>query len=357
MADVPEYSYTPAGYMLRIKPPNVSSLTFDGANKFTWPAVDHPRNLLAGYRIKFQYGNNQSVADAVPLNADVITDNPYIAGIVPQGPITFMIFAVDIFGNESAAPATVITQLGDAVTANVLQLTDFKAAAWPGTITGVASVSGGNIVATNAAGAFGSPLTAAFGVPSAAAFESTYAGVSYSTRQFAPAFAGRLTLQHTVVAEQYQVNYRPSNPAPAFMGASLEAAFSQAQTAAAFAASPAFMVWPGSIQAATQPYEFQILCGIGNVQQQITRLLAQVDVPDINLRLSDVAIAAGGTRLAAAIGKFTAITNINLTVKSDGVVMDAQYTDKSPSLGPRVICLDKNVAQVAGTVDVLLQGY
>lgn len=358
LADATEYTYTPTGYMLRLKPPNVTSFVFDGASKFTWSAVDLPRNLLAGYRIKFQYGNNQSAADAVALNSDVITDSPYTAGIVPQGPITFMIWAVDIFGNESAAPAVIVTQLGDAVTANVLQAVDYKAAGWPGTITGSAGVSGGNIVATNGAGAFGGVLTSAFsGVASAAAFAASYAGIGYSTPPFVPSSAGRLTLLHTVVAEQYQVNYRPSNPAPAFLNTGLEAAFAQMGTDAAFAAPPAWLVWPGAIEASTQPYEFEVICGIGGVQQQITRLLAQVDVPDINLRLANVAISAGGTRLAAAIGRFTAITNINLTLQSDGTVLDAQYTDKSVALGPRVICLDKNVTQVAGTVDALIQGY
>lgn len=358
LADATAYTYNPTGYMLRLKPPDVKSLTFDGANKFTWPAITYPRNLLAGYKIKFQYGNNQSAPDAVPLNTDVITDSPYIAGIVPQGPVTFMIFAVDIYGNESAAPATVITQLGDATTANVLQTTDYKAAGWPGTITGNASVSGGNIVATNAAGVFGPAMTSAFGaVASAAAFESNYAGISYTTPAFVPSSAGRLTLLHTVVAEQYQINYRPSNPAPAFATSGTQAAFPQGSSAAAFAAKPGWLVWPGAIQAATQPYEFQAVCGVGNVQQQVTRLTAQVDVPDINLKLPNVAIAAGGTRLTGAVGKFTAITTAQLTLYSNGIVMDAQIIDKSPTLGPLVICYDKNVSSVAGTIEANLQGY
>lgn len=358
LADVAEYSYTPAGYMLRLRPPNVSSLTFDGTNKFTWPAVDYPRNLLAGYRIKFQYGNNPSAPDAVPLHADVITDNPYAASVIPQGPITVMIFAVDIFGNESAAPAIVVTQLGDATTANVLQVLDYKAAVWPGVITGSAALSGGDIVATNTAAAFGAAQVRAFGAgASAPAFKFNYAGISYATPPFVPGGAGRLTLLHTVVSSQYQINYRTSNPTPAFAGSQTLPAFKNGALAAAFAAKPGWLVWPGQIQASVQPYEFQVVCGVSNVQQQITRLTAQVDVPDINLRLPNVAIAAGGTRLTAAIGKFTAITNINLTLQSDGTVMDAQYTDKSVELGPRVICLDKNAAQVAATVDVLLQGY
>jgi hypothetical protein len=358
LADVMAYSYTPLGYMLKLPPPPVKSFVFDGATKFSWSAITYPRNLIAGYKIKYQYGNNQSWPDANELNTDVITDSPYIAGIIPQGQVTFMIRPVDVYGNEAASSAVIITQLGDAMTANVLQALDYKAAGWPGYITGSAGISGGNIVATNSAGAFGAEANAAFsGITSDAAFTANYAGISYATPSFVPAYPGRLTLLHTVLASQYEVNYRPSNPAPAFASSGLQAAFPQGAAAAAFAAKPDWLSWPGSIQGSTQPYEFQIVCGVGSVQQQITRLIAQIDVPDINVRLSNVAISAAGSRLTAAAGKFSVITNVNLTLQSNGIAVDAQYTDKSAALGPNVICIDKNVSQVAAVVDALLQGY
>jgi hypothetical protein len=331
---------------------------FDGAKTFTWPAVNYPRNLLAGYEIRFQYGVNQSYDDAVPMQSDVITDNPYVAGVVPQGPVTFMLRTVDIYGNKSLTGPLAVAQLGDPLTANVIQSQDFKALGWPGVITGVAGVSGGNIVATNSASAFGSATQPAFAaITTDAAFVSTYAGISYTSTQFVPAAAGRMTLLHTVVAGQYQVNYRPSNPAPAFAGSGTSAAFPQGLAAAAFAAKPAFQVWPGAVQASVQPYEFQLVCGVGTVQQQFTRLTAQVDVPDINLKLVDVPISAAGTRLTGAIGKFTAITAVQLTLQGGSTAVDAQYLDKSAALGPNVICINNALAQVTGVVTASIQGY
>jgi hypothetical protein len=344
--------------MLRLPPPAPTGFVFDGADTFTWPAVDYPRNLLAGYEIRFQYGVNQSYADAVPLQADVITTNPYIAGVVPQGPVTFMLRTVDVYGNKSLTGPAVVTQLGDAPTANVLQSYDYKASGWPGTITGVAGVSGGNIVATNSASAFGSATQPAFSaITSDAAFSATYAGISYTSTPFVPAQPGRMTLLHTVGAAQYQVNYRPSNPSPAFAGSGLQAAFPQGAAAAAFAAKPAWQVWPGVVQASAQPYDFQVVCGVGAVQQQISRFVAQVDVPDVGVKLTGVAISPAGTRLPLPAGKFNVITNVVLTLQGGSTAVSAQFTDRSATLGPNVIGIDNTGAQVACTVDALLQGY
>ncbi len=356
--DVPAYSYTPTGYMLKLPPPAVSSFVFDGADTFTWTAVTYPSTLLAGYRIKYQYGNNRSWVDAIPLHTDIITDSPYKASVVPQGPLTFMLRAVDVYGNESPTSAYVVTQLGDATTANVIQASDYKAQGWPGTITGVASVSGGNIVATNQAAAFGSASQGALSaVPSDPALQVSYAGISYAPPTFYPASAGRMTLLHTVSASQYQVNYRPSNPAAVWAQGGSSAAFIQSGSAAMFAGKPAWLPWPGEVQATVQPYEFQVVCGAGLLQQQITRLTAQVDVPDINLRLGSVPISAAGSRLAGAVGKFRVITNVNLTLQSGGAAIDAQYTDKDATQGPNIICINSAGTQVAATVDALLQGY
>ena len=358
LANVQAYVYTPTGYMLKIKPPPMQNLVFDGVSKFTWDASVDPRDLLAGYRGRFQYGVNQSWEDAVPMNSDVITDSPYIASVLPQGSVTFMFRPVDIFGNESATSALVVTQLGDPLTANVIQSQDYKALGWPGVITGSASITGGNIVATNSAAAFGAAGNAAFSaISSDPAFPGQYAGISYTSPAFSPAAAGRMTLLYTAAASQYQINYRPVNAAPAFAGRGTQAAFPQGASAAAFAAPGAWSVWPGEIQASVQPYQFQVVFGVGTTQQQLQRLTAQVDVPDVRLKLSNVAISATGTRLSAAVGKFSAITSINLTLQAGGTTVDAQYTDHSATLGPNIICINNAGTQVAGTIDATLEGY
>ena len=57
-----------------------------------------------------------------------------------------MIKAVDQGGRESAAPAAIFTDLGDAPPRLGADEEDFKAASWPGTIDG-GTESGGDILA------------------------------------------------------------------------------------------------------------------------------------------------------------------------------------------------------------------
>jgi len=92
------------------------------------------------------------------------------------------------------------------------------------------------------------------------------------------------------------------------------------------------------------------------LQGLIGSVVAQIDVPDKTIRLPDVAIATGGTRLAIGNG-WRSVVIVSLTLHSDGgSATTARVVDKATS-GPLIQCFNASGAATAGTVDAYVQGY
>ncbi|MEQ1658962.1 MAG: host specificity factor TipJ family phage tail protein, partial [Hylemonella sp.] len=77
---------------LRAPPPNVTSFSLDG-NRFTWDAVPDTPDL-AGYQIRFNYGNKAWWENAQPLHRGFLTNSPYEPPQLPAGAV-FLIKAFD----------------------------------------------------------------------------------------------------------------------------------------------------------------------------------------------------------------------------------------------------------------------
>jgi hypothetical protein len=122
-------------------------------------------------------------------------------------------------------------------------------------------------------------------------------------------------------------------------------------------ADVAYVPFPGRAWAdAGTTYQFRIDVDQSNQQGQIGTVVAQIDVPDKTIRLPDVVIAAGGTRLVIGTG-WRNVVIVSLTLHSDGgSAITARVVDKS-SLGPLVQCFNASGAATAGTVDAYVQGY
>ena len=103
-------------------------------------------------------------------------------------------------------------------------------------------------------------------------------------------------------------------------------------------------------------YQFRIDVDQSNLQGVIGTVVAQIDVPDKTIRLPDVVIATGGTRLAIGSG-WRNVVIVSLTLHSDGgSATTARVVDKSTS-GPLIQCFNASGAATAGTVDAYVQGY
>ena len=119
----------------------------------------------------------------------------------------------------------------------------------------------------------------------------------------------------------------------------------------------AYVPFPGRAWAdAGIPYQFRVDVEQSAEQGQIGSVIAQIDVPDKTIRLPNVAIVAGGARLAIGTG-WKSVVIVNLTLQGDGgSATTARVLDKSTT-GPLIQCFNASGAAAAGTVDAYVQGY
>jgi hypothetical protein len=337
-------------------PASVASLTLSGTT-LAWPGVADID--LAGYRARFNYGANTDWSVSAALHDGLLTSSPYTLQTVPPGTVTIMLRAVDTSGNESQASAYVITNLGNTLVSNVVESTDYRASSWPGSYTN-ATIVGGNLAATQSDPFYNTnPDAYFFGQDTAAFYSNNYDALNYISSALTPSLAAsgsNLTLAWTLAGDAPAVQYRRTGPAPFFDDA---AAFFFGNDAAAFYSGPsAWATWPGSLQVDNnQAYQFQLSTSTGPTAGLLSALVASIDVPDRALKLGNVALAAGGSRLTGAIGYFNAIQNIQLTLQGGGSALSLEITDKSATLGPSVIARNAAGTGVAATIDALLQGY
>lgn len=336
-------------------PSNVATLLVSGTT-LTWPPV--PDLDLAGYILKFQYGTNLDWGTASKLHEGIVTDSPYAMQTVPPGSITLMVRAVDTSGNESAESAYAITNLGDTPVANVVESRDFGSLGWPGVVVN-GTVGGSYITSTQADLFFVDDAARFFGKPDTEQFYSNnYDALEWVSTGWTPSAVAdgmRMTALLDISATTYRVDYRSTGPLP-FFGNDLDFFFG-ADDAEFFSPPGAWTTWPGSITAGVTEYQWRVSTVGGASINQLRSFVVAVDVPDKTLRLDDVPVLAGGTRLTAAMGQFFTIQNVQLTLQGGSTAVSLEIADKSTALGPLIVARDAAGTSVPTTVDAFLQGY
>jgi len=133
--------------------------------------------------------------------------------IVPSGTVTIMIKAVDFAGNESINSATIVTDLGDPIVANVVETFDRKAAGFPGVKTGC-SVSGGNLVADSITPLMWDPNDGA-NMWSADPLTPMWATTQFSAMTYVDelifsksVIGSNLTISSTILGDPWSLEYR-----------------------------------------------------------------------------------------------------------------------------------------------------
>ncbi len=103
-------------------------------------------------------------------------------------------------------------------------------------------------------------------------------------------------------------------------------------------------------------YQFRIDVEQSSQPAFVGAVVAQIDVPDKTIRLPNVAIGIGGTRLTIGTS-WKSVVIVNLTLQGDGgSATTARVLDKSTA-GPLVQCFSAAGTAAAGTVDAFVQGY
>ena len=346
------YALTHSVQGLSLPPPNVPSFTISG-NVLTWTPVSAID--LAGYKIRFHYGANTWWPTAADLHDGLITESPYTLVNRPAGPATLLIKAVDTTGNESTVAATIITDLGDPLVDNIINSWP-QHPTWPGTKTNCAVV-GGVLQATAIDSFYGADNQPFYGSETGTFYQLTQsAALVYEFSMLADG-SGRLTLSHSITAASYTIEYQRDSAA-AFYGSDGDY-FYEADASLFYGTPEPWAVWPGELQAIhREEMRFRVSTQGGTGVESINTLSANLDVPDVNLTFSDLAVSAMGTRLSVPTG-LVAIKNVQITIQADGNGgVTARYSDKQNlTLGPLITVLDSSGTAVPGLIDAVVQAY
>ena len=294
-------------------PSDVPWLRLDG-ERLTWgPVTDID---LAGYRVRWQPGGSRSWSDALELHTGLLAVSPWDLVTIPYGAGQILIKAVDTTGNESLNVTAIACNLGDAPVENVF-------ASYTLNTTSVVAPDSSRMWSNDTAQLW-TNTTAVFLVPQYLAIFWT-GSVTFTE-------SGSLTIAATVSGYAWKITWKKSSDV-------------------------AYVPFPGRAWAdAGTTYQFRIDVDQSNLQGLIGSVVAQIDVPDKTIRLPDVVIASGGSRLSIGTG-WRNVVIVSLTLHSDGgSATTARVVDKSIT-GPLIQCFNASGAATAGTVDAYVQGY
>jgi hypothetical protein len=294
-------------------PSDVPWLRLDG-ERLTWGPVSDID--LAGYRVRWQPGGSRSWSDALELHTGLLAVSPWDLVTIPYGAGQILIKAVDTTGNESLNVTAIACNLGDAPVENVF-------ASYTLNTTPVVAPDSSRMWSNDTAQLW-TNTTAVFLVPQYQAIFWT-GSVTFTE-------SGSLTIAATVSGYAWKITWKKSSDV-------------------------AYVPFPGRAWAdAGTTYQFRIDVDQSNLQGLIGSVVAQIDVPDKTIRLPDVVIATGGSRLSIGTG-WRNVVIVSLTLHSDGgSATTARVVDKSTS-GPLIQCFNASGAATAGTVDAYVQGY
>ena len=294
-------------------PSDVPWLRLDG-ERLTWGPVSDID--LAGYRVRWQPGGSRSWSDALELHTGLLAVSPWDLVTIPYGAGQILIKAVDTTGNESLNVTAIACNLGDAPVENVF-------ASYTLNTTPVVAPDSSRMWSNDTAQLW-TNTTAVFLVPQYQAIFWT-GSVTFTE-------SGSLTIAATVSGYAWKITWKKSSDV-------------------------AYVPFPGRAWAdAGTTYQFRIDVDQSNLQGLIGSVVAQIDVPDKTIRLPDVVIASGGSRLSIGTG-WRNVVIVSLTLHSDGgSATTARVVDKSTS-GPLIQCFNASGAATAGTVDAYVQGY
>jgi hypothetical protein len=337
-------------------PADVAGFVISG-RRLDWQAV--PDLDLAGYRIRWAPGAAVDWQQAQPAHGGLLTSSPFELDALPAGQVTVLIKAIDTSGNESAAAARIVTNLGAAPIAGTeAAAIDFRAGGFAGTKVN-ATVASGDLLADADATApmWLSDLAAMWGDPAAEMFP----GSGWLPMEYLddigftdPPPGARVLLRTTIEGAGQQISYRITPAMWTGDGNAMWTADGNPMFGAGVSAE--WLEWPGALVDPPGDLELRVMIAGGAARGAIRRLVAVLDAPRIDEALADIALAAGGTRLPIA-QPYRGIGAVTVTLQGGTTALGVRIIDKDPDLGPLVRAFDTSGTGVAATVDAVITGY
>jgi hypothetical protein len=228
-------------------------------------------------------------------------------------------------------------------------------------------LTGGNLVTTNLEGLSTvsfyniDPSVPMYGAVEADSFygQDVYTEMQYTTREVAigqPMAGSTAVLVFTIEGVGTTIEFRNIGPNPIF-GADADP-FYGPDGDPFYETAPDWSIYTGPFVVELGVYQFRVTVNQGPVQPVIDHLVLTIDAPDLEDRLDNVAISAGGTRLPITAGKFTSIKNVQLTLQQDGGTgVTAEIIDKDTINGPLVRVFNVGHTGVTGLIDAVVKGY
>jgi hypothetical protein len=340
-------------------PPGMENLSISGS-VLSWTM---PRRVpdLAGFVFRFHYGNNLDWNSAAPLHTGLVTASPWEPETRPGGVVTIMGKAQDTSGNQSAATANIVMNLGDPPIANVVEQWDFDALGWP---YDASESSGWTLVSgdpsANALDSFyGTDDQSFYGGDTESFYKaSAYGQMVYVTPSISVsnALAGSImTLEAQAQGVDLRIEYRLAGPG-SFFGPDT-ASFYRDDTDPFYGPPGAWMPWPGQLIADNDAYQFRVTIGAGSDRGILQGLLLTIDAPDLEEVVSDLVISAAGTTIPYAKA-FTLITAVTATLQANGSGAETVEVDKAVPLHPKIRAFNSAHVAVSGaTADLVVKGY
>ncbi|SES76304.1 phage tail protein [Variovorax sp. OV084] len=340
-------------------PPNVENLSISGS-VLSWSLLRRVPDL-AGFVFRFHYGQNLDWNSAAPLNTGLVTQSPWEPEMRPGGVVTIMIKAQDTSGNQSFLPGSIVMNLGDPPIANVIEQWNYKAMGWP---YDAAESSGWSFVSGDPTA---DPLDSFYGSDNQAFYggdtDPFYKAESYTEMVYVTpylpinsALAGSvMTLTADTEGIDLRIEYRFAGPG-AFYGPDSDS-FYGPDADSFYGASGDWLPWPGQIAVTNDVYQFRVTIGAGAARGILKQLIVTVDAPDMEERIADLPVAAGGTVIPYT-KNFTKIAVVNVQLQANASGAITTETDKTAPLAPKIRAFNAAHTSVAGaTVDILIQGY
>lgn len=338
----------------QLNPPDVPTLVLEG-DRLRWNYPAPPRDL-AGFLVRFRPGTSQAWESASPAHDNILSTTD-LQIFRRAGIQTFLVRAVDRFGNLSVNAKSLTVSFDAAETENVVVETDHRAIGWPGTVTG-GSIVGGELEAD---------ASAVFWTADSALMWSGNAGVAMWTAAYS-AMIYEFTIQPTddlldaflklpiTMQGEWSLEYQPESSALMWSATPGDAMW-RSDTDEAWSDLGPYTQWPGQLDhLRAQPYRIRVTGHAGTVQAVLQQLSVVFDVPDLVEILEDVPIASGGTRLSLT-RSYRQIVSARVTLEDDGgSAAYAKVMDKSLA-GPLIKTFTSSDVATTGLVDVVVHGY